>query len=80
MACYDAGRGRGAEVEVLRLAFGQEDKYEDGPNLKQHNIDIQLALERLRNLRSQGLAVDIQSSLKWFGRNIGAQMLQEINS
>ncbi|KAJ7172899.1 hypothetical protein C8R43DRAFT_1058314 [Mycena crocata] len=68
------------KLKSFSLAFSQEDKYEEGPDIKQHNTDVNLALDRLRGLRSRGLRVDIQSLFKWFSRNINSQMIQEIGS
>ncbi|KAJ7151822.1 hypothetical protein C8R43DRAFT_1004451 [Mycena crocata] len=74
------GANMSPKLKSFTLACGQDDRYEDGPNLRQHNLDVELALDRIRDLRFEGLKVDIQSSLKWFGRTINSEMIQEISS
>ncbi|KAJ7172841.1 hypothetical protein C8R43DRAFT_1119677 [Mycena crocata] len=67
-------------LKSFSLSFGQQERCEDRVDLKQREKDVDITLERLRQLRSQGLQLDIQSSLKWFGTSIDSQMIEEISS
>jgi hypothetical protein len=64
-----------AKLKSFKLNFSQEDKHEAALDLKQQQTEVELAVDRLRMLRSEGLNVEIQSDFKWFSGNINSQMV-----
>ncbi|KAJ7713131.1 hypothetical protein DFH07DRAFT_1068680 [Mycena maculata] len=80
LAARRAGRDGAAQLQSFRLAFDDQDRYEGGADLQKQDKDIELSLERLRGLRSEGLKVDIRSAAKWFSKNISSQMINEIEA
>ncbi|KAJ7854660.1 hypothetical protein B0H13DRAFT_2206211 [Mycena leptocephala] len=68
-----------SQLKSFRLIFHQEyqDNYAE-VNMKEQNKDVELALAELGDLRSQGLQVDVQSTIKWLSGNITSQIIKEI--
>ncbi|KAJ7775493.1 hypothetical protein B0H16DRAFT_1713080 [Mycena metata] len=66
-------------LNSFTLSFHQEynDDYAE-VDMKAQNEDVGLALEQLRALRSEGLQLHIQSSMKWLSGNITEKMIEEI--
>ncbi|KAF7338958.1 C3H1-type domain-containing protein [Mycena venus] len=70
-----------AQLNSFKLLFHQEyyDVYAE-VNMNAQNKDVGLALEQLCALRSQGLQLDIQSTIKWLSGNVTPKMIEEINA
>ncbi len=65
-----------SQLKSFRLIFHQQyqDSYAE-VNMKEQNKDVELALAELGDLRSQGLQVDVQSTIKWLSGNITSQIV-----
>ncbi|KAJ7686928.1 hypothetical protein B0H17DRAFT_1332579 [Mycena rosella] len=74
------GKDGVAMLTSFRLSFSQDNQHEDAIDFEQQDKDVELALDRLGGLRSQGLQVEIQSSVKWFSANIDSKMITGINT
>ncbi|KAJ7136869.1 hypothetical protein C8R44DRAFT_868963 [Mycena epipterygia] len=55
-------------------------QYHDTADFEQQDADIEIALDQLCSLRSDGLKLEIQFSIKWFNTNINSQMVKEIGA
>ncbi|KAJ7494232.1 hypothetical protein B0H11DRAFT_929580 [Mycena galericulata] len=76
-----SGKDGAAKLISFTLSFNQDcggDGY--AVDMQQHDEDVELALDRIRNLRRQGLKVDIRSSFKWLTHNLDLQMIKEIGA
>ncbi|KAJ7911902.1 hypothetical protein B0H13DRAFT_2479151 [Mycena leptocephala] len=64
-----------AQLKSFKLSFHQEyqDDYAE-VDMKKQNTDVELALQQLGDLRSQGLQVSIQLTIKWLSGNITSQI------
>ncbi|KAJ7782648.1 hypothetical protein B0H16DRAFT_1877184 [Mycena metata] len=70
-----------AQLNSFKLLFHQ-DFHNPFPkvNLNWQTEDVGLAVWELRDLRSRGLQLDIQSTIKWLSGNITRKMIEEIGS
>ncbi|KAJ7136851.1 hypothetical protein C8R44DRAFT_363481 [Mycena epipterygia] len=78
LAARSTGMDGVAKLKSFRLIFDQESPDKDVVDLKQLNMDVELALDQLRGLRSEGLNVEIGSLIKWFGQDVNSHMIEEI--
>jgi hypothetical protein len=67
---------RMAQLKSFKLSFHQEyqDDYAE-VDMKKQNTDVELPLQQLGDLRSQGLQLSIQSTIKWLSGNITSQIV-----
>ncbi|KAJ7610722.1 hypothetical protein DFH06DRAFT_1147963 [Mycena polygramma] len=63
-----------AKLKSFALRFEEDMQNEHADNMKERDRDVESALARLGELRSQGLEVDIRSSFKWLSDNISLSM------
>ncbi|KAJ7686931.1 hypothetical protein B0H17DRAFT_702759 [Mycena rosella] len=75
LATRTTGMDSVAKLKSFRISFSHEDPYEYGIDLDK---DVELALDRLSGLRSQGLQVKMQSSIKWFSTNIDSKIVRSL--
>ncbi|KAJ6576962.1 hypothetical protein DFH09DRAFT_355259 [Mycena vulgaris] len=80
LAARTTGMDGTTKLTSFRLSFDQEDRHEEVVDLKAQDKDIQLALDRLGELRSHGLEVEIRSAVKWLSPTINSQMIKEIGT
>ncbi|KAJ6466158.1 hypothetical protein C8R47DRAFT_1079047 [Mycena vitilis] len=64
----------GAKLRKITLAFEDDCDNLDSIDPVERDRKVEKTLEQLRELRSQGLEVDVRSSYKWLSKNIGTQM------
>ncbi|KAJ7136862.1 hypothetical protein C8R44DRAFT_868957 [Mycena epipterygia] len=79
LAARTGGMDGVAKLKCFGLFFDHDDLHYDSVDFKQQDEDVELALDQLRSLRSEGLKLEIESSIKWFGRDIDSQMIKAIS-
>ncbi|KAJ7281061.1 hypothetical protein C8J57DRAFT_1564555 [Mycena rebaudengoi] len=62
-------------LNFFRLGFAQEVKYFEADDLALLGKEVEHALNEFRNLRSQGLELEIQSAFQWLSSHINSQMV-----
>ncbi|KAJ6529846.1 hypothetical protein B0H19DRAFT_1242800 [Mycena capillaripes] len=66
-----------AVLKSFSLNFGHDSENEHAVDVRRREREMDGALQKLHDLRSEGLKVDFQSSLNWFGDSIGTQMINK---
>ncbi|KAJ7136872.1 hypothetical protein C8R44DRAFT_363556 [Mycena epipterygia] len=80
LAARTTGTDGVSKLKSFRLSFDQEEQSQDAVHFRRRDKDVEFALDQLRSLRSEGLKVEIESSMKWFSKDIDSQMIKEIGS
>ncbi|KAJ7156521.1 hypothetical protein C8R43DRAFT_998251 [Mycena crocata] len=66
----------GSKLTSFRIRFSDEISYRGNKEFCR-DMQVELALDRLRKLRSQGLSLEFLSSVKWFSVDMNSQMIRE---